>query len=1408
VSCFDPHTFFWGNLNSEATPLTKSKYAILFLFPLLLAVVAMLSCAIAQAQQTLGGLTGEVMDASGGVIPNVTVTVVDEQTALTRTTKTSSTGMYSFVDLPIGNYTLTFTAEGYEVQKTPHITVQADRTGTVGASLKVGQTSTTVEVQAAPLMNAVDTTNGYVMDKQQIDAVPLPTGSFTGLAILSPGVNAELPGGTGANSGMGNAPIWANGQRDTSNAFMVNGVDASNLFNGKSTSQVDSFRVVNNTGQANNAAGGVVPSASSVYLAIGNAIPTPAPETIEEVRVNASMYDAQQGSSSGAHIDMSTKSGTNDWHGGVYAHRGTNWINAAPFFFKKDDNIPKADKNPELHRYTAGGELGGPIIKDKLFGFIAYQHLHIADQETGDELLDVPPGLNSGPMGSGTGRSAANIIASADNNWTTNIGFQQTYGDFDPTYGATYNGSTYSGGTYNNFGAAGNPVAYALLTAPAQPGEPGNYLVPSALPNANPNVYSPYNAFLPGTARFTSDQAVADLDWNVGAKDVLAAKYYYQHDPSSSPYAYSNVPGFTGRVDTGAQLGSLNNVQTIGNSLSISETVGILREKVYTTNDQPWAPGQTGTPAAGLTSGFGNYFPGFTINDALGDQYDSSTGPLYGLTAPALSIGPNAAYQGSHTGVFQNRIMPSATGIWAKGRHSVSFGGSWSYSQLNLRDRRTGTGEVTSPDFVSFLDNWITPYTTQFFDGTTFLQGNANRYLRANETGLFVQDKFQATPTLSITAGVRYDWNGGLTEKYGNLFNFEPKQYGYDAASDTITSSGFIIAGNNKNGTSGVSNTTLTGRQWGIAPRVGFAWQPSVFHSKFVVRGGSGFYYDRGELFTYLSPGFAAGEVEGGPFGIVQTPPFVTQQHCPYSTSFQAEDPTFLYLNYIPICGGDDFTAPTPGPGEPYSLATPWGGSLGSGPSNPSAAQIANYLPNAAAIVDGTVTGSNSGQPFILGVYNRANKLPYSINFTLNLQYQPRNNLMFEVGYVGNLGRHEIVPLPFNQAQIATPSHPIHPGGKALQDGTSVEQDYSYGYTVFGTEDFYPICVNLDPDCNFGPMMNNFEGGNVDLRVPYIGYSSESESYTAAGISAYHALTAHLEQRLSHGFQAGVSYTFSHATDEQSGLGLFYNGNNPNVLRSGYGSADFDRTHVLNFTYGYTTPTLLSKDTFAGKVVNSWGIHGIAVIQSGQPYSVIDYSGAVGSIYYSTFNGITNPIVPLNYAAGCNRKNALTGANGAFYNTSTQSGGALKASCFTLPLIPVGTMGVPAGDPYETNFTNGQRNIFRQGWQRRADASLSKDFPIHDQWNLHYTFDVYNLTNTASFDIPQNNVNQNQAFNNVPDQIGTDGAYPSQAAPTNNCQSNPYGANNGFYNCPAALGITKHTIGSARQIQMSLHLDF
>jgi hypothetical protein len=227
-------------------------------------------------------------------------------------------------------------------------------------------------------------------------------------------------------------------------------------------------------------------------------------------------------------------------------------------------------------------------------------------------------------------------------------------------------------------------------------------------------------------------------------------------------------------------------------------------------------------------------------------------------------------------------------------------------------------------------------------------------------------------------------------------------------------------------------------------------------------------------------------------------------------------------------------------------------------------------------------------------------------------------------------------------------------------------------------------------------------------------------------------------------------------------------------------------------------PGFANKHSLEGKIADGWSLIGDTVLQSGQPYSIIDYSGSIGSIYYSTSNGITNPIVPL--ATGCTAKNAVTHASGAW----TPGGGqpALKANCFTLPLLPAGGLGgaIPASDPFETGFTTGQRNIFRQAFQKRADASLVKVTPLSERFSLKYTFDVYNLTNTTSFDVPGNGMAQNQYYNPFP----VAGTTP---LPTG-CSANGSQTNTSFYNCPSGLGIVTHTIGSPRQVQMSLRLDF
>jgi len=1254
----------------------------------------------AQAQQTLGGITGAVTDNTGGALTDAEVMIVSEQTKLSRTQKTNASGTYDFVNLPIGTYRVTFTRQGFQTKTMPSIMVQADRTATVNATLDLGEVTTTIAVDENPLLNAADTTNGYVLDKSQIESIPLPTGSFTGLAVLSPGVSAELPSGTGTNSGLGNRPIWANGQRDTSNSFLLNGVDSSNLFNGKSTSQVNSARVVNGTngGLANNP--GVIQSNASVYLAIGQALPTPAPESIQEVRVNTSMYDAQQGSTSGAHIDLSTTSGTNSFHGSGYLHRGTDWLNAAPLFFELDPHIPASQKVPELHREVPGGTFGGPIVKDKLFAFVAYQHVHVSDQEIGISRLTVPLGLTD------TNRTAQGLADLANANFAVPNGQPLlTAGDI-------------------------NSVALALFQYKLPNGQ---FLIPSAN-GPTPTAAFPDNAVIPGTAYFFSNQVVANLDWNATSKDIVSANYYFQHDPSTAPYAFSNISGFSEKTDAGSQVASITNAQEVKPNLSIVETFGFVREKVYITNEQPFASDDLGIDSFGSS-----YFPGISISDIIGNTSPNNPG-VFNQT---LNIGAGPTSQGAFTGVFQNRFNPSAAAIWTLGKHTLSFGGSYAYTQLNTRDERTGKGMVVSVDFYEFLQGLVSPYAN--FLASAYLQGDANRYYRANQAGPYVQDKYQIRANLTVTLGLRWDWDGGLSEKFGRIFNFDSALYSFDQATGVVTSNGLIVAGNNKEGTPGVSDTTLTGRQWGFAPRLGVAWSPAKFHSNVVVRAGVGMYYDRGELFSYLSPAYAVGLVDSGPFGVNQAPPFVVSQSC---TAFTAK-----YLGFFNTC---DPSSPSGG-----SLSDPWGTVPPPTPSgNP--ADISKFLPTASAIAGGAPL-------FSLGIYDRRNKLPYSINETLDVQWQPRNDLAIDLGYVGNLGRHQVIPVPFNQPGIATPTDPIH------------GQEFTYGYQVLG-----PGGTPLSLPDGQGPYLATYEGGNTDLRVPYVGYSAESISYEAEGVSAYNALQTHVEKRMSHGLQVGFSYTYSHSLDEQSALGLEYNGNNPLDLRSGYASSDFDRTHIFNFNYLYEFPKAFRETSAAGRLADGWALEGIAVLQSGQPFSVVDFSGAVGSIYYSVNDNITNPIAPL--SSSCTPKQAYTGANGV-------SAPALNAGCFTVPLLDPGALNgaIPPTDPYETTFTTGQRNIFRQAWQKRTDLSIVKVTKLSEKISARYSLDVFNLTNTASLDVPENFIFQNSTFNGAP----TAGTPPIGAT-----------GSGAFYQPGAGLGIVHNTIGNARQIQMSLQVNF
>ena len=1281
--------------------MTNSKlprYAVALLVLLALIPVSTL------AQQTLGSIDGTVTDSSGAVISGVAVKAKNVATNLEVTAQTKNDGSFQIADLPIGTYEVTFSKDAFKSVNYPQILIQGNRTATVNVQLQPGAMATTVTVNATPLLNETDTTTGYVLGELQIENFPLGTGSFTQLAVLSPGVSADLLNTSGTNAGYGNQAIWANGQRDSSNSFTFNGISANNIFNGKSSSQVTSGRVAVNIGESGNFQnnpGGEIVTSTSVYGAIGQALPTPPIETIQEVRVDSAMYDASQGANSGAHIAVSTKSGANDLHGGLYEYYQTSAFDANEWFFNNFDVA-----RPPLHRNVFGGFLGGPIKKDKLFFFGSYQGERVADHLLDINFVAVPPHLTNA-------RDAASIAAAANADFGTNL-------------------------TANDI----TPQALAILQAKTSTGQ---LIVPSAAPNAlSLQGTEGADTVVEGTGSlFKADQFNGNIDYVFSSKDRLAAKYYFQNNPNSTPFAQSELVGFPQTLKAGGQTISLVNTTLLTPNLSWEQRFGFIRQRAFATTSESLTPSDAGINLLGLTK-----FPSIGIGNA-DNAFDS------------LTIGPTSNF--ANAGIFQNNFEGASSLNWVHGRHTISTGISWDHTQLNVVNQNNQLATLSFADFPAFLTGTLcSPANVNSCNGESsseFLNGESNRHYRSNQVGAYVQDDIKIKSNLSVDVGLRWDWDGPLYEKNGLLTNFYPQDYSYTVASDTINSIGLVVAGNNKAfGSKGVSDSTLTGRQWGFAPRIGIVYSPS-FLKNFVIRTGFGMYYDRGEFFTELSP--PAGGGISGPFGVTVEEPFV-----------------------IPIFSGAGGT-----------FASPFGTTpLPPPPSNLSAVQA--LVPNAANIVNQTTpfctaNGLTGCSGFFFGGYDPKNKLPYSENWTLDLQWQPVNTVVLSLAYVGNHGVHGVIPLPFNQAGIATPQTPALAGGP-------FQQNFSYGWNTPGV-----AAENLQT------LVTGFSSGNVALRVPFIGYDPNSEFNEAIGVSNYDALQFHVNKRFSHGLLVTGSYTWSHTLDEQSGLGLFFTGNNPNNIHSSYATSDFDRTHVFNVSYLYQFPTLANATGWIKQVANDWAIHGVTTLQSGQPYSVNDFSGSVANIFWQANDSITNPLVPVGGLGATSTNPVAQGTTG--FNPHNPLLNPLAFGPPT-PFAP-GTNGVPPCDPttgacdnFETGYaTVNQRNIFRGPFQNRFDFGLSKLFKLNERFVLRYDVNAFNVFNHPSFDIPDNSVEFAPNFQNPP-------IYGPLSMSTNPniLMKTPCDPTTGAFACPPVgrLGVLQHTIGSPRFIQMALHLTF
>jgi hypothetical protein len=309
--------------------------------------MGLILCAATAGAQESGSATinGTVTDPSGALVSGAKITATQTDTRAQRTTQTSSAGLYSLSALPAGAYDVTVEATGFKQAKFAAVPLSVGSVVTLDAHLEVGATQETVDVSAeAPAMETTRSQTSTVVNQRAISDLPINGRNFLDFAVLTPGVVRDPTRGGDLSFG---------GQRGTANSLTVDGSDANNVFFGQSTGRAGTGRSPYSFSQ----------------------------DSVQEFQVSASGYSAEVGRAGGGVINVITKSGTNDWHGTAFEYFRDKALNANSW----ENNRARLPKR-NCHFNQFGGNLGGPIVKNKAFFFFDY------DGQRNNEPVTVIPG--------------------------------------------------------------------------------------------------------------------------------------------------------------------------------------------------------------------------------------------------------------------------------------------------------------------------------------------------------------------------------------------------------------------------------------------------------------------------------------------------------------------------------------------------------------------------------------------------------------------------------------------------------------------------------------------------------------------------------------------------------------------------------------------------------------------------------------------------------------------------------------------------------------------------------------------------------------------------------------------------------------------------------------------------------
>jgi hypothetical protein len=766
--------------NRMTGDLLRRHFAICVLLGL-----ALTGLAFGQTPGT-GAISGVVLDPSNRVISNAEVLAVNEATQVSRSVFTSAEGAFRVPLLPPGSYMVSVKATGFAVSASHAIEVTVSDTVSLSVKLTVAAASTSVEVagSSAEVAQEESSTLGGLVDETAIRALPLSSRNFTQILGLAPGVVVDLPAATALGNGTQN--VASNGATATNNNIQFNGIDANNLYENSASNAESSI--------------------------VGTAIP--APDTIQEFRVQTANFDAAYGRGTGANVDLVSKSGTNNFHGSAWEFVRNNIFNANDFFSKLDGQ-PRAD----LKQNQFGASIGGPIVHDRTFFFAAYQGSTEVNG-LGDEQNDVYPLLTSDRSAAGLGAQfcPAGHLDSAGKPATGYL--------------------TVAGGTQVACdGSNINPVALAILNAKLPNGK---LAVPSPqvpVPNSGADASDqlPLGASTYAIpAHYREDQFTADIDQTLTGKNTLAGRFFYARAPETlafSPNGAANVPGWpTNDL-------SRNTMFVLADTHVFNSYLLNIARAGYTRFD---GLSRVASPLTAQAIGIG------TPTGAVGPTLNGPGVMVAGLTIG--DAGTPSEWQVTNSFIYQDTLALT------RGRHNVRFGAEFRRHEADVNSPNETDGLLQIPSFDDFLLGLSAAqnHSPLGFSnvGTTQSGGGIfRRNVRFNHFAGFAQDDIKLTRRLMVNAGLRYEIFGAPTEAGGRLANFDADIAVQGPVPAAGTFSGFTVPSNFESKIpAGVVQTPYAGL-WktphgDVSPRLGFVWQMTD-RPVLVLRGGYGIYFDQ-----------------------------------------------------------------------------------------------------------------------------------------------------------------------------------------------------------------------------------------------------------------------------------------------------------------------------------------------------------------------------------------------------------------------------------------------------------------------------------------------------------------------------------------------------------------------------------